>query len=181
MMKTGYSLKHILVVAFALSFSSAATSQEVNKEQLQNTEQEQVEQIEVLGKKPLLYYRRQMEQLELDFYDSINDLIENPDYRVTCRMETAGSGQVTRIKHKRCLPNYVRNRLALETQEAFEDGKPIPTIDDVEFLLKEEKEQALAAVAEVVEKNPELLKQLIKMNDAQTLYKQKRDEAFGSE
>ena len=166
-----------LMLAGALLTSSALALAQDEEEQYLTPDD--IEQIEVVGKKPLLYFHRQMLKTELSFYDSVNDLLENPEHKIKCRREERmGSNSTTaRIKQMYCLPNYVRSRLAEETQVALKTGKPTPRIEDVEILVKDQQQEAMAAVTKLVEENPQLLEKLLAMHNAKAEYQQKRQEA----
>ena len=173
----GYSRKIFTTgLLFLLVIAPMASAQE---EEEQFLTPDDIEQIQVVGKKPLLYFHRQMMKTELNFYDSINDLLENPEHKIKCRREErmGNSGTSARLKTMYCLPNYVRSRLAEETQAAIQTGKPAPRIEDVEILVKDQQQEAMAAVTKLVESNPELLDKLLTMHNAKAEYEQKRLEA----
>lgn len=157
------------IVAATLFGSSVIHAQEGTQAE------KEVEQIEVVGKKPLLYFRNQMMKAEMSFYDSVNDYIENPDFKMTCNRER--TGEAMRIKADVCMPNYLRNRLAEETQAAINSGKPLPRLEDVEVLVKDQQQKAMGAITKIVEQNPELLEKLVAMHNAKTEYEFKRSEA----
>ena len=148
---------------------SEETSPSEMREQMR---EENVETIEVTGVKPLLYYKRQVELAELDFYDLFNAIADEDKFKVKCRKEArAGS----RIKKTVCYPQYVLTRMAQETQDAISSGLPYPRLDDIEFLVQREKEESMKYVEEIVSKNPKLLAKLIEMNEKQALYQSKKD------
>ncbi len=148
---------------------SEETSPSEMRAQLEN---ENVETIEVTGTKPLLYYKRQVELAELDFYDLFNAIADEDKFKVKCRKEArAGS----RIKTTVCYPQYVLTRMAQETQNALNSGLPYPNLDDIEFLVENEKQESMKYVEEVVSSNPKLLAKLIEMNEKQALYNSKKE------
>lgn len=152
---------------------SEETSPSEMREQMQKEmQQENVETIEVVGTKPLLFYKRQVELAELDFYDLFNAIADEDKFKVKCRKEArAGS----RIKTTVCYPQYVLSRMAQETQDAISSGLPYPKLDDIEFLVQREKEESMKYVEEIVTQNPKLLAKLIEMNEKQALYQSKKD------
>lgn len=154
------------------SKSDEILSEEVSpsemREQMRN---EKVENIEVTGKKPLLYYKYQLERAELDFYELFNTLADEDKFKMRCRLEfRVGS----RIKRRVCYPQYVLTRMAHETQDAISSGLPFPSLDDIEFLVQREKEESMKYVEEVVSKNPKLLTKLLEMNDKRATYLSKK-------
>ena len=48
------------------------------------TKQDETEVIEVIGQKSILYYHKEMARKELAFYDAVNELLDNPDYKMVC-------------------------------------------------------------------------------------------------
>lgn len=134
-----------------------------------------IEIIGVFAQTPLLFFKKEMEIAELDFYESFNAIADEDKFRVKCRLEAkVGS----RIKKRVCYPRYVLDRMAQETQNALSSGSPYPTLEEIEFLVKRDKEEALLYAEKIVKENPELLQKLVKMNEKQEKYQSKRTEYF---
>gem|GEM_PF-906806 len=139
-----------------------------------NEMKESAEKIEVVGQKPLLFFKQQMQMAELDFYSLFNAIATEEKFKVKCRQESRiGS----RIKTTACYPQYVLDRMAIETQNALRSGAPFPSLSDVEFLVQREKEDSLKYVEQVVSQNPDLLKKLVDMNEKKLQYNQKKKAA----
>jgi|GEM_PF-690334 hypothetical protein len=137
--------------------------------------EDNIEIIGVFAQTPLLFFKKQMEIAELDFYESFNAIADEDKFRVKCRLEAkVGS----RIKKRVCYPRYVLDRMAQETQNALSSGSPYPTLEEIEFLVKRDKEEALVYAENIVKENPELLQKLVKMNEKQEKYQSKRTEYF---
>lgn len=134
-----------------------------------------IEIIGVFARTPLLFFKKEMERAELDFYESFNAIADEDKFRVKCRLEAKVA---SRIKKRVCYPRYVLDRMAQETQNALSSGSPFPTLEEIEFLVKRDKEEALLYAEKIVKDNPELLKKLIKMNEKQEKYQSKRAEYF---
>ncbi|TKB44331.1 hypothetical protein [Thalassotalea mangrovi] len=163
-----------LVISYLL-LASTLSAQPVLAEQKKVKADENLEVIQVYGEKPLTFLLDQVKMAELDFYDSLNPLIENPEYQVTCRRERRqeiGSTSL-RIKQTYCLPNYFRNRMAQETQEAMLSGRPNPTSAQIDALVVRKKEQAYAEITKIIEQHPELLEKLLKLEKAKVAYEEK--------
>jgi hypothetical protein len=162
----------------ALASSEQPKSEEILSEETSPTEMreqlmsEEVEVIEVTGKVPLLYYKRQAELAELDFYDLFNTSATEKKFKVKCRKE-ARTG--SRIKKTVCYPQYVLDKMAQETQNALSTGGRYPSLDDIEFLVKKEKEESLKYVEQIVASNPKLKAQLVKMNEQKAIYESKKE------
>lgn len=53
-------------------------------------------------------------RLTLNFYDLLNDTIDDPDFRITCANESSAG---TRIRRLVCRPHYVRNEQAIVARQ----------------------------------------------------------------
>lgn len=123
-----------------------------------------IEAISVVGEYSQAYYRDKMEKAELDFYEAFNALVTIDKYKVNCEAKTRSA---SRIKSTMCVPKYVTDRMAQETQDARRSGKPLPRKKDIEFMVKDEREASLAYAEKLVLANPALLEKLITMNETQ--------------
>lgn len=146
--------------------STTSQSPEIKK-----IEDEDVEVIGIVGKKPLAYFRSQMEMAELGFYDLFNELAEEEKFKIKCRKEKkTGSNMTQRV----CYPQYLLDRFAQETQDALNSGRPYPTLEDIESLVHKEREASNAYAEKLVTENPKLLEKLIALNNSQALYEKKK-------
>jgi len=137
------------------------------------TPTDDVEIIDVVGKRPLLYFKQEMGKAELDFYDAFNKLADEKKFIVRCRREKRiGSN----ISSKICHPQFVLDRMAQETQNALQTGAPFPSWKDIEFAVREEQAESIAYVEKVVKENPQLLDKLITLNDKQSIFEAKKKE-----
>lgn len=140
------------------------------------------EKIIVESKVPLLYYKKQFEMAELDFYELYNSLADEPKFKMVCdKRRVTGS----HIKRTFCYPQFWLNHSAQASQEAFSNTdvnllrqgivKNPPSIDAIEFLSSRDRKAALAYVEGLVKKHPKLYQQLLKMAQAEQLYLAKKD------
>lgn len=156
--------KHVgLLLVTALVSGLAFAQQEENV----GTEDNSEERIEVLGQRTPTHFYKAMRRAEINLYDQINQYIGEHKYKVSCHRESQAG---TNLKRKGCLPNFVRERMAFETQKALDDGAIPPTLEQVEALLGEEQAEAMNAVAKVIEENPKLLELLIKYHTSVANY-----------
>lgn len=180
-----------LLVLFVFNFVVNAEGNKVEldrqgnltpSEMREKINREQIERIDVKGRTPLAFYKREFEMAELDFYDMFNSLNEVNDFTMFCR-KSAPTG--SRIKRTYCYPQYLLKRHAFETQNAIANTPPqllasgsvrgLPTIEQVEAMVSREREAALQYAEKLVKDNPSLLKQLIKMKEAELLYLEKKE------
>jgi hypothetical protein len=163
-------LSILLLLSSALSVSSASTNGPVSSQGKPEVDkQEQIETISVVGERSMLYFRHQMQDAEFDFYVAYNALADNEKFIMLCNRENIlGS----RIRVKVCLPRYVRDRMAQETQNAIFLSGVYPKLSEIEFAVREEREESMAYVESVVTENPELLAKLVMLNKKKMQYAQ---------
>lgn len=140
-------------------------------EMLKQMREEKVENIEISGTKPLLFYKHQVERAELDFYELYNAIANEEKFKMRCRLEARNGSN---IRMRVCYPQYVLTRMAHETQDALSSGLPFPRLRDIEFLVEREKQESMKYVEEVVSKNPKLLAKLVEINEKRALYLSKK-------
>lgn len=163
-------LTNSLVVILSLSTYAVFADENVTTSPASN---QGIEQIEVTGSVPLLFYKDEMQRAEFSFYEMYNALNDDNKFAITCRRETRlGS----RIKSKVCYPQYVLDKMAEETQEVLSAGGAYPSLKQIEFAVKEERAESMKHVEKLVKANPDLLNALIKLNETQALYQQKKSE-----
>ncbi|WP_338292051.1 hypothetical protein [Planctobacterium marinum] len=160
--------KHSLLMIVALFSSGLAIGQQQN-----SGKEDYGERIEVRGKKTPMYFYSAMQQAEIDLYDQVNKQLKDDRYKVSCQRESQIG---TNLKQKRCLPNFVRARMAFETQKARESGGPPLTLEQVEALVGKERQEAMNAVAKVIERNPELLELLVKYQSSVAAWEKSKAE-----
>lgn len=159
------SILLLLCLPFSSSWANTSTyNSEGVQEQTQNKAEpdDNIEVIGVVGEYSLLYFRHEMQEAELDFYEAFNKIADVEKFKVQCTREVRlGSN----IRDKVCLPKYVRNRMAQETQDGLNGGGYFPKYKEIEFAVRDQREESLAYVEKVVRENPELLEKLVVLNE----------------
>ena len=151
---------------------TTASASEINE--TATTPVDDIEVVAVVGKYPLVYFKRKMEEAELDFYDIFNSLADENKFKVQCRRQNRlGSN----IKDKVCHPQFVLDRMAQETQAALQTGAPFPSWDDINFVVQEERAESLAYVERKVAENPHLRDKLIALNIKQAEYESQKNKS----
>lgn len=159
--------KHTLILLAGLLVSGSVMAQETTVE----PEEDFGERIEVRGQKTPTYYFKAMRRAEIELYDQVNMQLTEDKYKVSCERETYSIAKnATRIKKKYCLPKFVRERMGYETRKALDDGVEPPTLEQVELMVSDEQEEALNAVAKVIEGNPKLIELLVKYHTSVDAY-----------
>ncbi|NDW20536.1 hypothetical protein [Alteromonas hispanica] len=67
--------------------------------------EKEVEVIEVVGRKPVNFYKKQYQKTVFDFYDVFNSITSDDLFKVRCKSRPRKS--FTRIKTRQCHPNYL--------------------------------------------------------------------------
>ncbi|MFA3793154.1 hypothetical protein AB6T38_18750 [Aliiglaciecola sp. SL4] len=161
--KVNFKSLSMLVGLLIMALPSLAEQHSKDKEL-----QEEVEKVEVVGTKPLYYYRQQMAKTELDFYDAFNDLVEDPKFKVKCKnIPREGAGRITQ---RACYPQYFLARKSKLTEIAMRARVALPSDDDVAMQVQQEKKASLAYAEKLIESNPELKQRLLEMYQAKQVY-----------
>lgn len=162
----------VIGLVFSTVVNSAASDTQTNSE---------YENIIVESKVPLLYYKKQFEMAELDFYELYNSLADEPKFKMVCnKRRVTGS----HIKRTFCYPQFWLNQSAQASQEAFSNTdtnllrqgivKNPPSVDTIEFLSTRDRKAALVYVEKLVKAHPKLYQQLLKMAQAEQVYLAKK-------
>jgi len=70
---------------------------------------EEIDEITVVAPRSLIRIERQIERADIAMYKIANDLIDDPMYKVFCRIETFG---ISNIKRRICVPGYEREMMS---------------------------------------------------------------------
>ncbi|MDY6926571.1 MAG: hypothetical protein SWN10_05680 [Pseudomonadota bacterium] len=146
-----------LVAVILLAFSTIVYSQ--SHEKIND-----IEVVDVVGQRPLSYYRKQLVETELAFYDMYNALTDQKEFKIRCRIEKPSGSHIAR---KVCYPQYELTAIAYETQIAMIPKaqetrgiiEPLPTSSGVKVLVNNEKRAATEHLIKLLTENPELLEQ----------------------
>ncbi|MBR9792609.1 MAG: hypothetical protein GYB58_12755 [Gammaproteobacteria bacterium] len=140
-----------------------------------------IEVVDVVGQRPLSYYRKQLLETELAFYDMYNALTDEKEFKIRCRIEKPSGSHIAR---KVCYPQYELSALAYETQIAMIPKaqetrgiiEPLPTSAGVKELVKNEKKAATEHLMKLLTENPELLEQYQDLIADMARFKQAKNE-----
>lgn len=143
--------------------------------------QDDIEVVDVVGQRPLSYYRKQLLETELAFYDMYNALTDEKEFKIRCRIEKPSGSHIAR---KVCYPQYELSALAYETQIAMIPKaqetrgiiEPLPTSAGVKELVKNEKKAATEHLIKLLTENPELLEQYQELIADMARFKQAKNE-----
>ena len=169
-----------LMTAGGLSFNVLASNALAAQNIGQKTD---FEVIEVTGEHQLGWYREQRYKKEIVFYDSMNDLIEDEEFHVTCKRIFRHNN--SRISKRYCQPQFfdtLKQDIAFErTSLRSPNHMVIEPMSDAQYRRAVElKRQEMAAlVAEKIKESPELAQKLQDLMDARKAYQLAHAEKFG--
>ncbi len=159
-----------VIISFSLNLSAS----------IQTKNEENLEVIDVVGEKPLKYYRDQMKLAESNFYDMYNDLVDIKKFKINCRKEKPTGSH---IKRKVCYPQYVLNEFAKITQQALipksQDARglvePFPTITGINESVSDTRNKSNDYMKKLLIDNPDLYRQYLALRKSVEMYKQKKE------
>jgi len=130
-----------------------------------------VEEITVIGRKSLRFYKRESVMAEDRFYDLYSALNTDSEFDISCT-KVAPVG--TLIKSRECIPNFVRFATARESKAIMLN---IPHASAA-LEIKMKQLSLFEKMETLTERNPELLRALVELANAQETYKTVREERF---
>ena len=142
-----------------------------------------VERVEVLGQRPTKFYLDLYREREKDFLAHFNQLVEDKDMLVKCKMRNdTGS----RVRTRKCEPRYVTRIQGEEKQQAIASfgytNKPTfsPAVQAnvngpyVDSLIKGKSEHLAVDMAQLVNENPELKERFLLLKSAKEEYEKRK-------
>lgn len=140
-----------------------------------------LETIVVESKVPVLYYKHQFEQAELDFYELYNSFVDEDKFKMRCSLRRMTGSH---IKRTYCYPQYLLNQSAQASSAAMSNTDPSllragiirnpPSAKMIEFLSTRDRKASLIYAEELIKKHPALYQQLLNMHKAEQLYLNKK-------
>jgi len=145
-----------LCTFITLSASAGLYGAEVQQEA--DTNDPDIERIQVTGERPRIYFRREMIKAEDNFYDLYNKLTLNEDFKVRCeKVFRPGS----HIKSRVCKPNFTKTVRAAMHAESIAEMASTSYNQEVDFRIKKMQEKHYKAMEKTVNSNPQLKKLLL--------------------
>ncbi len=138
----------------------------IETSELKKISPEPVEHIEVVGEKPIRYYKKQYQLRRDDFFKAFNALLNDSDFTLKCRNSPVQiRGQVTRFKRRKCEPRFVSRIKAEELQNAIKRtgrsdiGAVIQAAIDhnqINDRVRDKRQDLAARMGQLISINPEL-------------------------
>jgi len=152
---------------------SAETIEEIVLETLEQDDSESVEEIIVIGEKPLHALRREVYRAEEKFFDVFNSLNQDDEFDVRCFYETPS---FTRIRRHVCRANFVTDATSAESARFL--GKSVGPVLPAELVINRKKERFREIIETLVAKRPELLQSLSEYTNARQTLESQKDVRF---
>lgn len=147
-----------------------------------------VEEIRVISNRSLIMLKRQVLQAEVDMFNLFNELNDDDEFDIHCRME-ARIGSL--IKKQICRPNYIYTATSQEalsfhysnSQTGVNGSSPsysIQTATSVPTTIQYNSEILEEKIDAAIQQNPELLEMIQDFEFATEEYTEKRDQYFSN-
>ena len=114
------SMKHKCAIIFSLLLCSSVNAYQSGSSKADNLgddNDESIERVEVLGQQPVKYYLDIYRARKKDFLAEFNQLVNDGDMQVKCRVQRLSSS--SRFREKRCSPIFLQRIKSEETQKAM--------------------------------------------------------------
>lgn len=138
---------------------------------------ENIEVIEVKGKRTIPFLEKQIDKTRINFYELLNEVNGVSKFDIICRIEKK---YASNIKHRACEPRYIKDTRARLIMERAATGMSIdlrrlPTERDVQMAAKQDKEDSLVHMQQLIINNPELREVYLELQDMVASYEQRKD------
>ena len=126
-----------------------------------------IEEVIVIGQKPLIKLKHEMYRAEEALYDTFNSFNTDEGFKIRCRKEAITG---SKIKQRVCRPDFVGDLLAEATQRMmWGQGYIYPAAQ-----IKKGNERLLAKMTETALEQPEMLNALVKYTEARKTLESER-------
>jgi hypothetical protein len=155
------------------SLASYASAQATSPKEIKESSSD-VERIEVVGRKPLRFFRSQLLKAERAYIKQFNALVDN-DFQIHCIRKTIRAS--SRIMRRSCAPRYETN---LKYRNAFSALEIVGVERTPQYIrgVSEKAEEHQAMTAELLEKYPQLKETFIKMNAAREALDKRKKQKY---
>ena len=174
--KKSYSYLLKLSVCFSLLAVSSAYASQYNQETTEteiSTKNQSIEKIEVLGQRPVSYFKREMFRAQKLFLKNYNNLTTNSEFKTRC-FHYMPKG--TLLRQRTCEARFVRTKRAQLTQDAVRRRLGFPSNAEIEASLRETQKEYKQDMIKVIIANPELRQHLSAYAASVALFRKKRQE-----
>ncbi len=167
------SISSVIVLNFGLV--SVGICQTTAVEEMTPEAEKTPDEIIVYGEKSIIILQNELYRAEESFFDLFNTLNSDDEFDVECK-KRAFIGERRRIHQ--CMPAFAE-KYAAQAISGFQfDGNGYPLIVNVEYRarVKKKEEMMWAEMAELVKKNPEFLREVIRLQKANQALESERTE-----
>ena len=144
-----------ITLASVFFYTSAIGQNETPPSTAENDESKPIEQITVIGKKPILTLFNQLEAAKIGLYSQYNEHNNLEKYNVECKKS---DWTHTRIQEQVCWPKFATDIVARNFQDSFRGiaGVNGISIADIETQYADEFEKLRANILKVATENPDV-------------------------
>lgn len=146
------------------------------------TDSQEIEVIEVTGKRPVSFFKKRVNSAELNFYELYNDITTNRKFKVECKQVARHS--FSRIKERKCVPAFASiamfeqmdliNSLRAPSEYLGRNPLYLPVPRSrLKVATDDYSEQQLNNIIEHLKTNPKLLERYNKLVEARNLYQER--------
>ena len=146
----------LLIALASVCFSGSTIGQnETPPSTAENNDNKPIEQITVIGKKPILTLFNQLEAAKIDLYSEYNEHNNLEQYNVECKKS---DWTHTRIQEQICWPKFATDLVARNFQDSFQGiaGVSGISIADIETQYADEFDKLRANILKVATENPDV-------------------------
>ena len=146
------------------------------------TDSQEIEVIEVTGKRPVSFFKKLVNSAELNFYELYNDITTNRKFKVECKQVARHS--FSRIKERKCIPAFADIAMFEQMDKMTSQRAPREYLGENPVFLSVQRsqlkvaiddysEQQLNNIMEHLKTNPKLLERYNKLVEARNLYQER--------
>jgi Skp family chaperone for outer membrane proteins len=163
------------LICCSLALSAQFAFAQDNTEDTSIEVPQEMERIQVKGKKPKLFYLSEYRRHQTDFVNMFNQLVDDSEMEVICEMESATG---SRMKKRTCQPRFMKTIVAEETQRdlsrgsSFQEAANAAQRENVQKELIEEYKKFQKLTAQLLNKHSDLANSYVKMDEALTKYEE---------
>ena len=146
----------LAIILASVCFPMSAIGQnETSPSTTENNEGKPIEQITIIGKKPILTLFNQLEAAKIDLYSQYNKYNDIEKYNVECRKS---NWTHTRIQEQICWPKFATELVAKNFQDSFQGiaGPNGISIADIETQYADEFDELRANILKVATENSDV-------------------------
>ena len=181
-----FSGRKLLLVLIMVVFHGTAFSANSGANSGSDKQQVDIEVIEVIGNRPLSFYRKNHFKAQNIFFNTMNDLVDDDDFKVDCGR--VRSGTFSRLTVRACDARFVsrirgertQQKLDLMSRQAMENPPGdtsairLPNNFSTQKILKKKQVEHAEMLVELIKENSGLRQAYFELVQAKNAYESKK-------